>query len=120
MIIQCTDYWPSDVLKEAGQGRVHDYLLKNVLGIDYNQGRIACGGFSYHKGELKFSSVWLNSNNQIGAESDGDKMLSILERSLVRYCFKQYKLYGKNHTFEAPFFIGASLLDDNPHSCILL
>ncbi|CAF1253092.1 unnamed protein product [Adineta steineri] len=83
LIIQCTNDWPESYLKEAGKGRVHDYLLKNVLGIDYNQKRIACGGFAYVNGELKFSSIWLNRINQTGAESDGDKMLSEPEKDLI-------------------------------------
>ncbi|CAF4199068.1 unnamed protein product [Adineta steineri] len=84
LIIQCTDDWPESCLKAAGEGRVHDYLLKNVLGINYDQDRIACGGFAYFQGKLKFSSVWLNANDQIGAETDENEMLSEPEKDLVK------------------------------------
>ncbi|CAF4666997.1 unnamed protein product [Rotaria socialis] len=110
IIIQCTDNWPEENLKAAGQGRVQDYLLKNVLGIDYDQDRVACGGFSYVDGELKFSSVWLNARNQTGAESDGSKYLSDLEVDLVKFCFDQYKEYGASHMFELSWAIDENLL----------
>ncbi|UJR34797.1 hypothetical protein I4U23_027578 [Adineta vaga] len=80
LIIQCTDDWPESCLNDVGQGRVHDYLLKNVLGIDYHRDRIACGGFSYVDGKLKYNSIWLNASDQEGAESNGDKMLSDKEK----------------------------------------
>ncbi|CAF3471433.1 unnamed protein product [Rotaria socialis] len=102
IIIQCTDDWPVEHLKAAGQGRVHDYLLKNVMGIEYDQDRIACGGFAYVNGELRFSSVWLNGRSQTGAESDGNKMLSDLEKVLVTHCFEEYKKHGGNHAFSVP------------------
>ena len=89
-------------MKAAGQGRVHDYLLKNVLGIDYVRNRIACGGFAYVNGELKFSSIWLNQANQTGAETDGSKYLSATEKILVAYCFNEYREHGRNHQFSIP------------------
>lgn len=109
IIIQCTDGWPEEHLKAAGQGRVHDYLLRNVLGINFDQDRIACGGFAYVNGQLKFSSIWLNSRDQSGVKSDGNKMLSDAEKTLVIYCFNEYKRHGKNHTFEIPSHIDQSL-----------
>ena len=50
-IIQSTDNWPEEAQGRArGQGLVHDYLIKNVLGIERgeeinNKKRICCGGF---------------------------------------------------------------------------
>ncbi len=109
IIIQCTNEWPADCRKAAGQGRVHDYLLKNVMGIEYDQDRIACGGFAYVNGELKFSSIWLNGRNQTDAESDGDKMLSEPEKILAIFCFNEYIRHGRNHKFEVPSLVDRAL-----------
>lgn len=118
LIIQSTNNWPTEHLKAAGQGRVHDYLLSNVLGQDFNQNRVACGGFGFVNGTLRFSSVWLNQNNQTGAESDGSKMLSVEERKLVEYCFNQYKAHGNNHVFSIPQSLDQYLSSDND-SCVI-
>ncbi|CAF4746656.1 unnamed protein product, partial [Rotaria socialis] len=88
IIIQCTDNWSDDYYKPVGQGTVHDYLLKNVMGIESDQKRIACGGFAYLFHELKFSSIWLNGTDQTDAESDGDRYLSDSEKILVAYCWE--------------------------------
>ena len=103
--IQCSNDWPSDVIRETEQGRVHHYLIKNVLGFDYSQDVVCCGGFAWHNGELKFSSVWLNGRNQVGWESDGEKNLSPEEKMLVQYCFEKYKENGKHHIFEIPDYL---------------
>ncbi|CAF3760097.1 unnamed protein product [Rotaria socialis] len=100
IIIKCIDNWPAEYRTEAGQERAHDYLLKSVMGRDYDQTRIACGGFFYIHGELKCNSTWLNTRNQQGARSDGRKTLSDDERALVTYCFDQYKRSGKHQIFE--------------------
>ena len=105
IIIQCTNDWPDECYKPVGQGTVHDYLLKNVMGIESDQKRIACGGFSYLFGELRFSSVWLNGTNQTDAESDGSRYLSEPEQMLVTYCWEEYKTYGAHHVFFVPSFI---------------
>jgi hypothetical protein len=96
VVIQCTNDWPDDVLRDVGNGRVHHYLIENTLGISFGQGVVCCGGFSYHDGELKFSSIWLNQNDQKGCKTDGSKYLNKAEKSLVRYCFNQYKRRGLN------------------------
>ena len=106
VIIQCTDNWPEEARTRArGSGMVHDYLIKNVLGIDHDQEvngkkKICCGGFAYQEGKLKFSSIWLNQTDQMGCDSDGSKYLSDAERVLVKYCFEQYKSNGVHHVFE--------------------
>lgn len=109
IIVQCTNNWPSDVLRDVGQGRVHHYLIKNTLGFDYDQDLVCCGGFSYVNGSLKFSSVWLNGRNQVGCSSDGSKYLSGPEQTLVEYCFEQYKSRGRNSTFSIPDYIDRQL-----------
>ena len=94
-----------------GQGTVHDYLLKNVLGIESDQNRIACGGFAYLFGELRFSSVWLNGTSQFAAETDGSRYLSDPEKILVNYCWEEYIKHGASHVFTIPFFIDQQLLE---------
>ncbi|CAF3019247.1 unnamed protein product [Rotaria socialis] len=111
IIIQCTDNWSDDYYKPVGQGTVHDYLLKNVMGIESDQKRIACGGFAYLFHELKFSSIWLNGTDQTDAESDGDRYLSDSEKILVAYCWEEYKKHGAHHVFSVPFFIDELLLN---------
>jgi len=109
IIVQCTNNWPSDVLRDVGQGRVHHYLIKNTLGFDYDQDLVCCGGFSYVNGSLKFSSVWLNGRDQVGCSSDGSKYLSTPEQALVEYCFGQYRIHGKNSVFSIPDYIDSQL-----------
>ncbi|WNE40486.1 MAG: hypothetical protein GBAus27B_000553 [Mycoplasmataceae bacterium] len=102
IVVQCTDKWPELAFKEAKQGRVHDYLIKDTLGIEYNQDIVCCGGFSYHNGQMKYSSVWLNGRDQKGCKSDGNKYLSNNEKVLVDYCFEIYKSHGPGKIFELP------------------
>lgn len=115
VIIQCTDNWPEEAKNRArGSGLVHDYLIKNVLGIEHSeeiQGkkRICCGGFSYCDGKLKFSSIWLNQTNQWGCNTDGEKYLSDVERLLIKYCFEQWKNNGIHHIFEIPNSLDSQL-----------
>lgn len=113
IVIQCTDEWPSEVFKEAKQGRVHDYLIRNTLGIEYNQKIVCCGGFSYHDRKLKHSSVWLNGVDQKGSRTDGSKYLSDSEKVLVEYCFEKYKELGINKVFELPERIDRLLSEDD-------
>ncbi|CAG8693525.1 hypothetical protein C2G38_2174731 [Gigaspora rosea] len=105
IIIQCTDDWPPEVLRDVGKGQVHHYLIKNTFGFDFNQDIICCGGFSYHEKTLKYSSVWLNERDQTGCKSDGTKYLSRREKVLVKYCFKKYKQNGINYAFPIPSYI---------------
>ncbi|CAG8510573.1 1646_t:CDS:1, partial [Racocetra fulgida] len=93
VVIQCTNNWPSDVLKDVGNGQVHHHVIKSTFGFDYNQDIVCCGGFSYHNKQLKFSSLWLNGRSQEGWESDGSKYLSRPEQILVEHCFEEYKKF---------------------------
>jgi hypothetical protein len=62
VVIQCTNNWPNEAFKRAGKVMVHDHIIKNVLGIEYDQTnkneqrRVCCGGFAYHEKKLKISS----------------------------------------------------------------
>lgn len=109
IIIQCTDQWSVEYRMESGQDHVHDYLLKNVMGLDYDQSRITCGGFSYVNGELKFTSAWLNTKDQKDVKSDGNKMLSEAEKILVTFCFNEYKSQGSHHIFPISPFVDEQL-----------
>lgn len=116
VIIQCTDNWPEEARGRAGCGLVHDYLIKNTLGINHSDSnddgkkRVCCGGFGYRDKKLKFSSVWLNASDQLGCISDGEKYLSDFERVLVKYCFEQYMKKGLHHVFEIPEYTDKQLL----------
>ena len=90
---------------------MHDYILKSVIGIESDQNRIACGGFAYLFGELRFSSVSLNGTNQTDAESDESRYLSDSEMALLTYCWEEYKKHGPHHVFSIPIFIDRLLLN---------
>lgn len=109
VIIQCTDDWPDDVLRDVGNGRVHHYLIENTLGYEYGQDIVCCGGFSYHEGELKYSSIWLNARNQKGCKTNGSKYLNKVEKKLVKYCFKKYQEKGPGGVFEIPGWLDNEL-----------
>merc|ERR1712050_623834 len=87
----CTDNYPSDAFKRAGQGLIHDYLIKAAIGIEYSQDRVCCSGFGYHNNKLSFNSAWLNGRNQTGGQSDGQSGLSYREQKLVEYAWSQFK-----------------------------
>ncbi|CAG8486109.1 5285_t:CDS:2 [Scutellospora calospora] len=109
IVVQCTDDWPSKAFRDAGRGRVHNHLLEYTLGYDHEDGIVCCGGFAYHDGKLKFSSIWLNQTSQKGCESDDSNELSGHEKMLVKYCFKQYKKFGTDHRFNLPYYIDTPL-----------
>ena len=112
VIIDSTDDKPYSYFNHIfRKGKVHRPLLKDFLGIEMNYeeslGRICAGGFSYcgEKKELRFKSVYLNEEKQMGCESDETEYLSNLEKSLVEYCFEQYKSNGPDHVFAIPSLI---------------
>lgn len=106
--IQDTTKWPEgSIHKRWGQGRVHGYLLKDVLGLEqyadssepiHPEGDVY-GGFAVRNGVCVFSSIWLNGN---GEGSDGDKLLSSLEQRLIEHVVAQWKLQGKHKRLEVP------------------
>lgn len=99
-IVQCVDDWPREILQDAHNGSLQKYLIKKNFGIDPQSGRVCCSGFSYHEGQLKFNSQWLNGIDQNHCKSDGLRSLNSSEKELVQHCFSQYRQYGKNHLFE--------------------
>ncbi len=114
IIIRCTDDYDGDKKRDAGQEKVHYYPLEDILGYEIEKDNVCCGGFSYHEGKLKFSSIWLNTKTQKGIngedwETDGKEELSEPEKVLVEYCFEQYKREGKHFIFKIPDYIDRQL-----------
>lgn len=113
VLILCTDDWPDHALKEAGQGRVHDYLYRKYFNMEYSYGQTCCGGFSVLEGSNKYSSIWLNQ--QRGKvkgkswQSDGDKYLSGHERELVDIAIREWKGGGVGKVVQVPNWLHAKL-----------
>merc|ERR1712032_501315 len=78
--ISNTKAWPPEAVhEEAGQGRVHGYLVKKILGVGHQDGCLLTlppddvyGGFAVRFGETKYNSLWLN---RYGKGNDGDQAL---------------------------------------------
>ena len=106
VILQCTDSWPAEAFKRAGEGKVHDYLYKLLFDNDFSERKTCCGGFAVMQGKLKYSSIWLNkqSSNQYKHKwaSDGSKMLSDGERLLVDLAFDRWKSDGTGKVIDIP------------------
>ena len=102
VLILCTDDWPTTAFKRAGQGMVHDYLYKRMFGRTacWKGGQTCCGGFSIMKGELLYSSKWLNKQSirksKLPWKHDGHKELSKEEKILVSLAVTTWKDYGPN------------------------
>jgi len=101
VILRCTDSWPEEAFKRAGEGMVHDYLYKFLFDNDFNKRQTCCGGFAVMKGTLKYSSIWLNkqssgSEAQRPWQSDGNKLLSKGEELLVDIAVRSWKGGGGN------------------------
>jgi len=109
--IQSTMDWPDEEQKEAGEGRVHSYLVKNVLGQNHGDHNVACAGFAFHNGELKYSSIWLNKNDQTGGKTDGSKYLSAGETILAKYIFEEWKKKGVHVVLDIPSGIEKAILN---------
>eukprot|EP01084_Bolivina_argentea_P134514 237258_1 len=109
IIIMCTDNYPSDAYKRAGQGLIHDYLIKASIGIEYSQDRVCCSGFGYHNNKLSFSSAWLNGRNQNGGQSDGKSNLSYKEQKLVEYAWQQFKIKKRGAVMQIPQWLNNTL-----------
>jgi len=90
----CTDIWTDSDFRAAGQGRVHDKIFRETLGLEFREGKFSCGGFAIHDGVLKYSSIWLNTNACQGLcvlKSDNSKYLSEPEKLLVNYAVENWK-----------------------------
>lgn len=115
VLILCTDDWPADALKEAGQGRVHDYLYRQYFNMEYRYNQTCCGGFSVLEGSTKYSSIWLNE--QTGKvkgkswQSDGGKYLSAREQDLVDIAVQTWKQGGVGKVVQVPSWLNSALMN---------
>lgn len=98
VLIMCTDAWPSDALKAAGQGRVHDYLYRKYFNIDFRSQQSCCAGFAVLKGQSVYSSAYLNTQSGsvkgLSWSSDGSKYMSPPEKDLVDAAISAWKSHG--------------------------
>lgn len=110
VLILCTDTWPTTAFKRAGQGMVHDYLYKQMFGRSacFRRRQTCCGGFSILKGdEVRYSSKWLNKQSSSRTSrmpwaSDGNKVLSTGEETLVDLAVMTWKNKGPNSIVDVP------------------
>lgn len=108
VLIQDTATWGEREQREAGQGRVHDYIFESLLGETFTRRTTCCGGFSIQHGVVKTSSIWLNGvdakNERTGRPwiSDGSKYLSPGERVLVKHAVEMWARYGKHTLVTIP------------------
>jgi hypothetical protein len=117
VIIQRTDKWPKSAFKRAGEGKVHDYLFKNLTGEEYRDKTACCGGFALlpARGEgTVYSSVWLNmSESPAGYSnswgSDGSKQMCEEEQQVVDFSVKQWKAGGPNTLHRVPGWLDSWL-----------
>lgn len=106
VLIMCTDSWPAEALRAAGEGRVHDYLYQQYFNMAYSNKRSCCAGFAVLKGESVYSSVYLN--NQSGRvkgltwSSDGSKYMSQPEKELVAAAVSAWKSRGPGVVAKVP------------------
>jgi hypothetical protein len=111
--IQDTSKWPADAFKRAGEGRVHDYLFREIFGEEFTQNTASVGGFAVMNGEIKYSSVWLNmksnSNYAHKWDSDGSKDLSKPEQELINYAIECWATQGKNQLVKIPDWLDRML-----------
>jgi hypothetical protein len=103
IVIQDTGKWPETQFKRAGQGMIHDHILKSNIGITKDSNRVCCAGFAVMNGVTKYSSIWLNKTENASSPmpwySDGDKMMSSLESQILDFAVSEWKNRGKNITF---------------------
>lgn len=114
VLIVCTDNWPEGALREAGQGRVHDYLYRQYFNMEYSYGQTCCGGFSVLEGSTKYSSIWLNQQNgKVKGkrwQSDGHKHLSVHEQNLVDVAIREWKRGGGGKVAQVPNWLHSILM----------
>lgn len=99
----------AEALRDVGQGRVHDYLYRQYFAREYSEGRTCCGGFAVLRGQVHYSSIWLNQqSSSIGRlvwKQDGSKYLSQLETGLVDAAVAVWKTNGPGCLVEVPDWV---------------
>mmetsp|Transcript_16335 Transcript_16335/g.23714 ORF Transcript_16335/g.23714 Transcript_16335/m.23714 type:complete len:146 (+) Transcript_16335:3-440(+) len=110
VLILCTDDWPPEAFRRAGEGYVHDYIYKQMFGRESNfrDGNTCCGGFAIMKGTIKHSSIWLNkqASTRTGQSWQTDdskyKYLCDEEKLLVNLAIEGWKQKGPNTIVPIP------------------
>ena len=120
--IRCTDEWSGKDFKNAGEGRVHDKMFKEMFGVSFRARRSCCGGFAMMKGTRKYSSIWLNQQQskrtKLTWESDGSQMLSEGETMIVNLALDKWMSEGVDQIVAIPSWMHEKILDDViPHVC---
>lgn len=121
VIISCTDKWPEEAFKRAkGKGYVHDFLYRMYFDMEFTLKKTCCGGFSIQGGETKYSSIWLNKQDNIDKgsmswEQDGSKYLSLHEQTLVDLAVERWKEAGPGALAEVPEKYHIHLLNAEVH-----
>lgn len=121
VLISCTDNWPPEAFGRAkGKGLVHDFLYRMYFNMEFTAKKSCCGGFSIQQGEIKYSSIWLNQqeNLQKGRMSwqqDGSKYLSLHEQTLVNLAIDRWKEAGRGAVAEVPEKLHLHLMNVDIH-----
>lgn len=106
VLIECTDDWPRSAFRRAGEGLVHDYMYTRMFNRNFQDGMTCCGGFAIMKGEVKYSSIWLNKQSSSVTRftwaTDGNKNLSAEEQVLVDLATTYWKRGNKGAIIEIP------------------
>lgn len=106
VLILCTDTWPENALKAAGQGRVHDYLYQQYFDMDHRSKQSCCAGFAILRGKRVYSSVYLNcqsgSVNGLEWSSDGNKLVSPPEQELIDCALSAWEVRGSGAVVRVP------------------
>lgn len=111
VLIMCTDTWPAEALRMAGQGRVHDYLYRKYFEEDFDDANTCCGGFAVLANSVRYSSIWLNEQegsvqdeygDYLTWQSDGSKMLSELECRIADAAVSAWKNRGPGAVASVP------------------
>jgi hypothetical protein len=116
-IIDTAKYPAGELSRDVGQGRVHHYVIRKLIGREYSQDTVCCGGFAILKGKMHFSSVWLNQRDQYPKEgfgkSDGSKFLSTLEQEVVEYVIQQWAALGSNKVVSLPSSVESKIATED-------
>jgi len=112
-ILDTAKYPAGELTRDVGQGRVHHYIIRKLLGREFSQDTVCCGGFAILKSTVHYSSVWLNQRDQYPKEgfgkSDGSKYLASLEQELVLHTIQQWAVEGANKILSLPSALESKL-----------
>jgi len=108
-----TSKWPAEAFRRAGQGMVHDYMFKQTFGEDFQSNTASVGGFAVIDGQIRYSSIWLNTKENTSYPnkwySDGSQYLSQGEQELVSFAVQQWMNHGPHKVYEIPGWLDQRL-----------